>query len=264
MNRLATASIYGLVLLMGAAALLAPFLLPQATTQENLAPLLTVLLLVISLTALLVEVQGQVVSAKIVAALGILVAITSVLRFIEVAIPGPGGFSPIFAPIILAGYVFGARFGFLLGAMAMLVSALITGGVGPWLPYQMFAAGWAGMTSGWLPHPRQPRREIGLLLVWGFGWGLLYGLLLNLYTWPWLLGTAATSWQPGLSLGETAARYGAYYAATSLWWDFGRALGNGLLLLVLGQPAIRALSRFHRRFHYRVQISPLSKTEQLT
>ena len=55
-----------------------------------------------------------------------------------------------FAPLILGGYVFGARFGFLFGAFALLVSALITGGVGPWLPYQMFAAGWMGLSAGGL------------------------------------------------------------------------------------------------------------------
>jgi energy-coupling factor transport system substrate-specific component len=201
---------------------------------------------------LLVEVQGQGVSAKIVASLGILIAITSVLRFIEVAIPGPGGFSPIFAPIILAGYVFGARFGFLMGALTMLVSSLITGGIGPWLPYQMFTAGWVGLTSGWLPHPARPQGEVALLLVWGFGWGLLYGLIINLYFWPLVMGTTATSWQPGIGFRETAGRYLAFYVATSLVWDVGRGIGNVLLLLVLGAPAIRALARFRSRLHYAV------------
>lgn len=257
MNRLSTITIYALTVIMGVTAFMAPFFFPQpAAAQGNLTPLLTILLLGTSLVVLLIEVQGQVVSAKTVAALGILVAITSVLRFIEVAIPGPGGFSPIFVPIILAGYVFGARFGFLLGAMTLLVSALITGGVGPWLPYQMFTAGWVGLTSGWLPHPTRPRLEIGLLLAWGFTWGLLYGLIINLYTWPWLLGTAATSWQPGIGWQETLARYGAFYIATSFLWDLGRALGNVLLLLILGIPAVRALSRFRNRLQYTVNRIP--------
>lgn len=251
-SRAATAAIYGLTLLAGIAAFLAPFVLPQpASAQENLTPLLTVLLLVISLMVLLIEVQGQVVSAKVVAALGILVAMTAVLRFIEVSIPGPGGFSPIFAPIILAGYVFGARFGFLLGAMALLLSALITGGVGPWLPYQMFTAGWVGMSSGWLPRLKNPRQELALLLAWGFFWGLLYGAIMNLYTWPLLVGTAV-GWQPGLGFADVLARYATFYLATSLAWDMGAAIGNVLLLLILGTPAIRALQRFRQRFQYQV------------
>ncbi len=255
-NRAATAAIYGLTLLAGMAAFLAPFFLPKvATAQENLTPLLTGLLLVVSLVVLLIEVQGQMVSAKIVASLGILVAMTAVLRFIEVAIPGPGGFSPIFAPIILAGYVFGARFGFLLGALTLLLSALITGGVGPWLPYQMFTAGWVGMSSGWLPRPKNSRWELALLLGWGFLWGLLYGAIMNLYTWPLLVGTAV-GWQSGLGIGEVIARYATFYLTTSLLWDMGRALGNVLLLLLLGTPAIRALLRFRHRLHYQVVRQP--------
>ena len=71
----------------------------------------------------------------------------STLRFAEAAIPGPGGFSPIFLLIVLGGYVYGARFGFLLGALTILVSGMLTGGVGPWMPYQMFVAGWTGMAA---------------------------------------------------------------------------------------------------------------------
>jgi energy-coupling factor transport system substrate-specific component len=254
MNRIATVAIYTLAITIGVATLLAPFLFPRPeVAQDNLALLLVMLLLGLSLVVLLVEVQGQVVSAKIVATLGILVAIASVLRFIEVAIPGPGGFSPIFAPIILAGYIFGPRFGFLLGAMTLLVSGLITGGVGPWLPYQMYAAGWVGLTSGWLPHPTRPQWEIALLLAWAFVWGLLYGLIINLYLWPLAMGTAATSWQPGIGLREIVARYSAFYITTSLLWDVGRAVGNMVLILVLGVPAVRALSRFHNRLHFRYE-----------
>jgi energy-coupling factor transport system substrate-specific component len=254
MRRLPVVAIYALAILIGLAAFLAPFIFPQQEAQGNLAPLLTMLMLGLTLIVLLVEVQGQVVSAKIIAALGILVAIASVLRFIEVAIPGPGGFSPIFAPIILAGYVFGPRFGFLLGTLTLLVSALITGGVGPWLPYQMFTAGWVGLTSGWLPHPGQLRYQLALLLAWGAFWGMLYGVLINLFFWPLLVGVTGTGWQPGAGFGENMARYGAFYLATSFLWDIGRALGNVALLLILGIPAIQALARFRDRFHYELGV----------
>jgi len=134
----------------------------------------------------------------------------------------------------------------------MLVSGLITGGIGPWLPYQMFTAGWVGLSSGWLPHLPKPQGEVALLLIWGFLWGILYGLIINLYFWPLLAGSAASSWEPGIGLDETMVRYGAFYIATSFLWDVGRSIGNVLLLLVLGEPAIRALSRFRNRLHYEV------------
>ena len=63
-----------------------------------------------------------------------LVAVNATLRFLEVALPGPGGFSPIFPLIVLAGYVFGGRFGFLMGALTLLVSAIVTGASGPGCP----------------------------------------------------------------------------------------------------------------------------------
>ena len=183
------------------AALLYPFVVPTLAqvsgdpfSGNGLAtPALTIVLLVVTLGVLLLEVQGEAVSAKTVAALGVMVAATSILRFVEVAIPGPGGFSPIFVPIILCGYVFGARFGFLMGTLTMLVSALITGGIGPWLPYQMFAAGWVGLTSGWLPRPQNEALALIELALFAFVWGLAYGAILNLFFWPFIGPGSATS-----------------------------------------------------------------------
>ncbi len=249
-----TAVIYTLSAIIGVAAFAYPFVLPQTAVADTAhttdAPLLTLFLIIVSLGVLLVEVQGQAVSAKVVAALGVLVAITGVLRFIEVILPVPGGFSPIFAPIILVGYVFGARFGFLMGTMTLLASALVTGMVGPWLPYQMFVAGWVGLTAGWLPHFRAPKWQLILLVAFGFGWGLMFGAIMNLYFWPFVTDGGATSWQPGSGLGDGVSRYAAFYAVTSLVWDLGRALGNAAFVLVLGMPTVRALTRFRDRFQF--------------
>ncbi len=266
MRRLLTVSIYGLSGLVGVLAFIYPFLLPavsriwsfadgaalRASAHQADAPLLTTILLVLCLGVLMIEVQGQAVSAKVVAALGVLVAVTAVLRFLEVALPGPGGFSLVFAPIVLAGYVFGARFGFLLGALALLVSALISGNVGPWLPYQMFTAGWVGLTSGWLPRTERPGLQLALLTAFSFGWGLLFGAIMNLYFWPFITDGAATSWRPDAGFRDAFTRYLAFYLATSFVWDMGRAIGNALLVLALGLPTIRALVRFRDRFEFRV------------
>lgn len=244
--RWASGLLYGVSGLIGVVAFGYPFFLPlTGAEQAQAAPILTAVLLMLCLLGVLVEVQSEAVPAKMVATLGVLVAITAVLRFVEVAIPGPGGFSPIFAPIILAGYVFGGRFGFLMGSLTMLSSALITGGVGPWLPYQMFAAGWVGLSSGWLPS-LQGRWAVGLLCVWGMVWGLFYGVLLNLYSWPFTFGLTAV--QSGRNVW---GQYAAYYLVSSLWWDVGRGLGNVLLLGVLGVPGVAALRRFERKMFFK-------------
>ena len=88
---------------IGLVAFTYPFLLP---VHRQDAPLLTLILLLLCLGALFVEMQGQTLNARIISALGVLIASIATLRFIEVAIPGPGGFSPIFAPIILTSYIF--------------------------------------------------------------------------------------------------------------------------------------------------------------
>jgi energy-coupling factor transport system substrate-specific component len=262
-RRLASALIYALSAAVGVLAFVYPFFpVAAGPTRGQDAALVAAGLVGLALIGLLVELQGRTLSAKTVALLGVLVAISSVLRFIETAIPMPGGFSPVFAPVILAGFVFGSRFGFLMGAFTLLVSALITGAVGPWLPYQMFAAGWAGMTAGWLGRVRglqqaQSRGSLrwqGLLAlaVFGFAWGLLYGVVINLYFWPFASGATDQTWAPGLSLWETLRRYAAFYAVTSLAWDLARAVGNSALILLLGPATIGALTRFRRRFYFEV------------
>jgi energy-coupling factor transport system substrate-specific component len=273
-RRLISGAIYVLSGAVGVIAFLYPFFAPStggarhgmAHSQD--APLLTAVLVGLSVVALLVELQGRSLSAKTVAMLGVLVAVTSVLRFLEVAFPMPGGFSPIFTPIIVAGYVFGGRFGFLMGTFTLLASGLVTGGVGPWLPYQMFTAGWAGLSAGWLgriaewmkhpssesrPASQVPYLDVLVLSVFGFLWGLLYGAIMNIYFWPFAVGPAEQTWAPGIGLGETLARYGAFYAVTSLAWDLARGGGNVALLLVLGRPMIKALERFRRRFHFQIE-----------
>lgn len=274
MRRVISGSIYALSGIIGVLAFVYPFFTSATTTSQGMAhgqdaPLITAALVALSVIALVVELQGQAISAKTVAMLGVLVAITSVLRFLEVAIPLPGGFSPIFAPVILAGYVFGSRFGFLMGAFTLLVSGLVTGGVGPWLPYQMFTAGWAGLTAGWISTgmdrlarrvggpgtQRSLRLDVIILCGFGFVWGLLYGVIMNIWFWPFAVGPAGQSWSPGIGLGETLTRYATFYVVTSLAWDLARGVGNVALILLLGAPVVRALERFQRRFYFEVRPS---------
>ena len=227
----------------------------DAWTSET--PFLLVILVTLCLVAVLVEMQGQAVSSKLIALLGVLVAINAVLRFVEVGIPGPGGFSPIFFLIVLTGYVYGARIGFLMGALTLLVSSLMTGGVGPWLPGQMFVAGWIGLTAPAMRPLIQglggrpgSRREVAALAIFGGMWGLAFGLIMNLWFWPFMSGPADLYWQAGIGLGEVFQRYLAFYVATSLLWDVLRLAGNAALILVFGAATLRALRRFQQRFGF--------------
>ena len=262
-GRLLSLAIYGLTTTIGIVAFFYPFWLPAIQQSALLgqahaadAPLMLTLLVGLCFGVLLLEVQGQAISAKLVALLGVLVAINAILRFLEVAVPGPGGISPVFFLIIVTGYIFGSRFGFLMGALTLLVSALISGGIGPWLPYQMFTAGWVGMSAPlcrptvWVLNGEGKWREVIVLAAFGAFWGLVYGLIMNIWFWPFASGPADYYWQPGAGLVDALSRYALFYVTTSLIWDLMRAIGNILLIVVLGRPTLRVLRRFRRRFTF--------------
>jgi energy-coupling factor transport system substrate-specific component len=265
-ERLLSLAVYGLSTALGVTAFLYPFFLP--TVQKNAtmgqahaqgAPLVLTLLVGVCFLALLLEIQVQAAGAKLVALVGILVSINSILRFVEVAIPGPGGFSPIFFLIVLTGYVYGGRFGFLMGSLTLLVSALITGSLGPWLPYQMYTAGWVGLSAPicrplvGLVGGRDKWREVVVLAVFGGMWGLVYGGIMNIWFWPSAVGPAEQHWQPGMGWSDTVSRYLVFYVITSLGWDMLRLAGNVALVLAFGRPTLRALRRFAQRFAFMYQ-----------
>ena len=258
-------------LIFGLVMLFYPFLQPllsqdpggdQARAGEM--PLLISLLLGLCLLVLILEAQNKNADTRMIALLGVLVAMNSVLRFIEVGIPGPGGFTPVFVLIILTGYIFTGSFGFLMGALTMFVSAIITGGVGPWLPGQMFTAGWVGMSAVLCSlvirnlKAQGKSWEVYVLAGFSFFWGFAYGTIMNLWTWPFIVGPIDQYWTPGIGLADAIRRYLVYYSVTSLAWDLAGAAGNAILILVFGRPILQALRRFRSRFTFHYEATPLS------
>jgi energy-coupling factor transport system substrate-specific component len=248
-----------LVSLIGIAAFLYPFVQPRvqeatgpgAMAHSQDALLMFVALIVLSLGAVMGNMIGANggLNAKMVAALGVLTAVNAVLR----AVPGPVGFSAMFALPILTGYCYGGTFGYLLGTLSLAVSALLGAGIGPWLPYQMFTIGWVGLSSAWLPNMhRHPRMETVVLAAWGLLWGVAFGFVMNVWFWPFVFDStqAGMYWQPGAGPIEAFRRYLVFYALTSSWWDAGRAAGNVLMIALFGMPVLRLLRRFGRRFTF--------------
>jgi energy-coupling factor transport system substrate-specific component len=206
------------------------------------APWIFVALLPLLLAVLMAEVAEGSLDAKCVALLGVLAACGCALR-----LPGGiAGFEPVFFLLVPAGRVLGRGFGFVLGALTLFASALVTGGVGPWLPFQMFGAGWVGFFAGCLP-PARGRRELVMLAAYAMVAGLAYGLLLDLWFWPYLAVGTTGGPIPGASVAENLHRFLAYHLATSMGWDLARAVTNGLLVLLAGAPVLAALRRASRR-----------------
>lgn len=255
-QELAGALVLLLLSALGLIAFAYPFVLsalPAAaasTARAGDAPLIFGLLMPLVLLVILADLSNRRLNAKLIAALGVLVAINAVLR-----LPGGLGDSPtfFFLPILL-GYAYGARFGFLHGALSLFVSALLTAGIGPWLPFQMLALGWLGMGAAalrWLPLRPGGWPERLALAAYGYLGGFLFGALMNLYFWPFAAGLGALGWMPGLPLAEALRRYWAFYVLSgSLAWDALRAVSTAAMLLLVSRPLLRELRRFRNRFFW--------------
>ncbi|MDT0346307.1 ECF transporter S component [Streptomyces litchfieldiae] len=211
------------------------------------APWLFALLLPLLLAVVAATIADTGLDAKAVAMLGVLAAAGAALRPLGA---GTAGLQPMFFLMVLSGRVLGPGFGFVLGSVSMFASALLTGGVGPWMPFQMLAMGWVTMGAGLLPGARslRGRAELALLAAYGAVSSLFYGLVMNLQGWPYIAGmSSGISFVPGDPLPENLARYLAYVLATSLGWDIPRALLTVVLILLCGGSVLRALRRATRR-----------------
>ena len=129
---------------------------PGALGQSADAPLIFAVLLPLVLAVVLAEVAEGGIDVKALAMLGVLSAIGAALRPLGA---GTAGLETVFFLLVLGGRVFGPGFGFVLGATTLFASAIITGGVGPWLPYQMFGAAWVGLVAGLLPPAAREGRD---------------------------------------------------------------------------------------------------------
>ncbi len=203
----------------------------------------------IALALLIVELSNERLDAKSVALLGVLAALTAALRPMGA---GAAGMEPMWFILILSARAFGAAFGFILGITALFVSAFITGGFGPWLAYQMFAAGWIGLGAGALPHRLGKFRirgasEIVLLVIYGIFAALIFGALMDLQFWPWALGSQTQlSYIAGGQTSTNLHRFIIFHFASSMAWDIPRAVITSALLIMTAPTLLSALRRTQR------------------
>ncbi|MCF4138102.1 ECF transporter S component [Streptomyces sp. Tue 6430] len=248
----------GLVSAVGAVAFAWPFLAPPASAlnaHAQDAPWLFAGLLVLLVAVVAATISESGLGAKAVAMLGVLAATGAALRPIGA---GTAGIEPMFFLMVLSGRVLGPGFGFVLGSVTMFASALLTGGVGPWMPFQMLSMGWFTMGAGLLPGPDRlrGRGELALLAVYGFLAAFAYGTAMNMAGWPFLGELASRiAFDPDAAVPENLARFLAYCAATSLGWDLGRAVVTVVLTLTLGPAVLRALRRATRRAAFETAVT---------
>ncbi|MFJ9866092.1 ECF transporter S component [Streptomyces sp. NPDC101165] len=258
--RLGPRSLAALVLVsaVGVVGFCWPFLAPpssQIGAHTEDAPWLFAGLLILLVAVVSATISESGLGPKAVAMVGVLAATGAALRPIGA---GTAGIEPMFFLMVLSGRVLGPGFGFVLGSVTMFASALLTGGVGPWMPFQMLAMGWFTMGAGLLPGQvrLRGRGERLLLAVYGFFAAFAYGTVMNLAGWPFMGAlTSNIAFDPDGTVHANLARFVAYCLTTSMGWDLGRAVCTVVLTLVLGPALLRALRRATRRAAFETTVT---------
>ncbi len=222
-----------------------------AVAHATDAPLLFALIVPVLLIVVLAQMSDGGMDAKAIAMLGVLSAVIAALRPLG---GGTAGLEPIWVILILGARALGPGFGFALGAIGLFASALLTGGVGPWLPFQMLAAAWVGLGAGLLPSRWSGRREILALSIYAAVACIAYGFLMNLWFWPFLDSLPEQlAFTAGATMPENLLSWIRFSLVTSLGYDIPRALLTVVLIWVAGRPILLALRRMARKaaFHAR-------------
>jgi energy-coupling factor transport system substrate-specific component len=247
-----SATVVALASLAGLAMFLWPLLLtpdPASLGTRSDAPFVFMAVLPVLVLVVLAEISEGGMDAKALAMLGVLSAVNAALRPLGT---GVAGIEVVFFVLVLAGRVYGPGFGFVLGCTSLFASGMLTAGVGPWLPFQMLCAAWIGLGAGLLPRRVTGRREIAMLAAYGVVVAYVFGMLMNLYFWPFVAGVDTTagslSYVPGAPVWDNLERFVVYTLVTSTaGWDTGRAVTNAVAIVVLGPALLATFRRAARR-----------------
>lgn len=175
--------------------------------------------------------QGK-ISSREIALIAVLATVAALGRIPFAGLPNV---QPTTFMVIISGYVFGSRAGFMVGSTAALVSNFFLG-QGPWTPWQMFAWGLAGTSAG-LIKMVYPNIGPKSMLVFNFIWGYLFGWIMNV--WFWTAFIQPLNWQSFIAT-----------CAASFWFDTFHAVGNTIFYLLFGAGFIKILQRFRRKLEW--------------
>ncbi len=158
--------------------------------------------------------------------------LVSVITALSVA----GRFIPFFKPVtafaILTGITLGGESAFLVGALSALLSNF-SFGQGPWTPFQMIAWGGIGLLSA--PLSSLLRKSRPMLLVYGLCSGILYSLLMDVWSVAWYSGEVSLPLLASAAL--TALPHTALYCASNL-----------LFLWLFAKPFCEKLDRIQTKY----------------
>lgn len=192
--------------------------------------LLSFVLIAMTMIPFFARFEVRKITSREIVILAILAAIAAVSRVPFAPLPSV---QPTSFVIIITGLVFGAESGFIVGAVAAIVSNIFLG-QGPWTPWQMYAWGMIGMTAGLLRNTWWMKQMWGKLLF-GFVWGYLFGWFMNF----WIIVSAIENftWEFFVSI----------YIA-SIYFDLAHGLSNVFFLFIFSASWIRILHRFKKKY----------------
>jgi energy-coupling factor transport system substrate-specific component len=198
-----------------------------------------------ALLLLLISVSNNSLDAKSIALLAVLTALVAALRPMGT---GAVGIEPMWFILILSARVFGPSFGFLLGVLSMFLSAIITGGLGPWVAYQSFAAGWVGLGIVLIPKAVKGRAEILALALYAIVAAEFFGIAMDLQFWPWTLGAdTQLSYTAGAPFLTNMSHFISFHFLSAMAWDIPRAIFTAALIFITGKPVLHTLRRAYTR-----------------
>ncbi|WCC79845.1 hypothetical protein O6R08_10350 [Cutibacterium equinum] len=148
-----------------------------------------------------------------------------------------GGFEFNYALPMLAGLAGGAPVGFLVGGTSALLSHLTLNLVTTPMPGQILAWGLFGLLGGLL-------HKLPSVWAWlvacpvSVAGGVVAGVLLNLTGWPTQEPEGSYFFFPMLDSWTNLVRLWGYSASTSFGWDLARGICSGILIAVVGLPAL--------------------------
>lgn len=194
--------------------------------------IISAVIILAAIWAVFLSYEKQGVNTKEISLIATMATLAAVMRIPFAAIISV---QPTTFIVMITGYVFGARAGFMVGAIGAFVSNLFLG-QGPWTPWQMLAWGLVGWTMGLLGR-KQKGYNYPIFILTAFFWGYIFGWIMNF--WHWL------GFIYPLNLKTFLATYIISIPADTL-----HSVGNVIFTLIFGKTLYTILNRYKAKISY--------------
>lgn len=234
------------------------FVIPNFEVLDFLHPSNSGLIVVAHITVFFIliciglyfQLEEQSLSSKEISFIAVYSAFTAIARVPFIALPN---IQPCSYLIFCAGLVFGPLIGFMIGLNTTVLSNFIAGH-GPWTIYQIIAWGLIGIIGGLIHifvenmEKRMKSNNFRFIIsIIGFFLGLVYGLIMNI--WSWLI------LEPPLTIEKFIIVY-----IGSFPFDIAHAFSNFVFIWLFGPQTIHILVRYKNRFFNTIEIEIVNES----